>query len=157
MLAVVRIGIALFEEAEELDFAGPWEVLAAWAQQFPEDGVEVLTVAHTLDPVRCAKGLRVLPDATWDTAGKLDLLVYPGGAGTRRELADEAVLARLRSLRETGTLMTSVCTGALVFAGAGLLDGRPATTWYGALELLPTLGRTSRFGLRRASSIRARW
>jgi len=114
-------------------------------------------VAPTLDPVRCAKGLRVLPDATWETAGALDVLVYPGGAGTRRELADEAVLTRLRSRREAGTLMTSVCTGALVFAAAGLLDGRPATTWYGALELLPTLGRTSRFGLRRASSIRARW
>jgi transcriptional regulator GlxA family with amidase domain len=136
----VRIGIALFEDAEELDFAGPWEVLAAWAQQFLDDGVEVLTVAHSLGPIRCAKGLRVLPDATWDTVGPLDVLVYPGGAGTRRELADTAVLARLRSLREAGTLMTSVCTGSLVYAAAGLLDGRPATTWYGALELLPTLG-----------------
>src|SRR6185312_6239632 len=67
----VRIGIALFEEAEELDFAGPWEVLAAWSRQWPDDGVEVLTVADTLEPVRCAKGLRVLPDATWETAGPL--------------------------------------------------------------------------------------
>jgi transcriptional regulator GlxA family with amidase domain len=136
----MRIGIALFEDAEELDFAGPWEVLAAWARQFPDDGVEVFTVAETLEPVRCAKGLRVLPDRTWDTAGPLDVLVYPGGVGSRRELADEAVLARLRSLRDSGTLMTSVCTGSLVYAAAGLLDGRPATTWYGALDLLPTLG-----------------
>lgn len=136
----MRIGIALFEDAEELDFAGPWEVLAAWAQQFPDDGVEVFAVAETLEPVRCAKGLRVLPDRTWDTAGRLDVLVYPGGAGSRRELLDESVLERLRGLRKAGTLMTSVCTGALVFAAAGLLDGRPATTWYGALELLPTLG-----------------
>jgi transcriptional regulator GlxA family with amidase domain len=136
-----RIGIALFEDAEELDFAGPWEVLAAWAQQFPQDGVEVFTVAERLEPVRCAKGMRVLPDRTWEDVGKLDVLVYPGGSGTRRELADEAVLERLRWQRDSGTLMTSVCTGALVYAAAGLLDGRPATTWYGALELLPTLGK----------------
>jgi transcriptional regulator GlxA family with amidase domain len=137
----VRIAIALFEDAEELDFAGPWEVLAAWAQQFPEDGVEAFTVAESLEPVRCAKGLRVLPDHTWETAGQLDVLVYPGGAGSRRELLDESVLDRLRRYREAGTLMTSVCTGALVFAAAGLLDGRPATTWHGAVELLPTLGQ----------------
>ena len=75
----MRIGIALFEGAEELDFAGPWEVLAAWANQWPDDNVEVFTVSDGLEPVRCAKGLRVVPDHTWDTAGRLDVLVYPGG------------------------------------------------------------------------------
>jgi len=138
---MLRIGIALFEGAEELDFAGPWEVLAAWAQQYPDDGVEVLTVADSLEPVRCAKGLRVLPDATWDTAGHLGVLVYPGGMGTRPQLADEAVLERLRGLAGAGTLMTSVCTGSLVYAAAGLLDGRPATTYWNQLDYLPTLGR----------------
>jgi transcriptional regulator GlxA family with amidase domain len=137
----MRIGIALFQDAEELDFAGPWEVLAAWAQQWPDDGVEVLTVAESLEPVRCAKGLRVVPDATWETAGKLDVLVYPGGMGTRPQLADEDVLERLRGLAATGTLMTSVCTGSLVYAAAGLLDGRPATTYWDQLGYLPTLGR----------------
>jgi transcriptional regulator GlxA family with amidase domain len=137
----MRIGIALFQDAEELDFAGPWEVLAAWAQQWPDDGVEVLTVAESLEPVRCAKGLRVVPDMTWETAGKLDVLVYPGGMGTRPQLADEDVLERLRGLAATGTLMTSVCTGSLVYAAAGLLDGRPATTYWDQLDYLPTLGR----------------
>ena len=146
----MRIGIALFEDAEELDFAGPWEVLAAWAKQFPDDGVEVFTVAESLEPVRCAKGLRVLPDRIWETAGTLDMLVYPGGAGSRRELLDEAVLGRLRSYAKAGTLMTSVCTGALVFAAAGLLDGRPATTWYGALEQLSQLGSDDRGAARGA-------
>ena len=137
----MRIGIALFEDAEELDFAGPWEVLAAWATQWPEDGVEVVTVADTLEPVRCAKGLRVLPEATWETAGRLDVLVYPGGMGTRPQLGDEKVRERLRDLARDGTLMTSVCTGALVYADAGLLDGRPATTYWAQLELLGSLGR----------------
>jgi transcriptional regulator GlxA family with amidase domain len=137
----VRIGIALFEDAEELDFAGPWEVLAAWARQWPDDGVEVFTVAESLDPVRCAKGLRVLPDVTWATVGHIDVLVYPGGMGTRPQLGDEAVRERLRGLAGDGTLMTSVCTGALVYADAGLLDGRPATTYWAQLELLASLGR----------------
>jgi transcriptional regulator GlxA family with amidase domain len=136
----VRIGIALFEGAEELDWAGPWEVLAAWAQGWPDDGVEVFTVAREDGVVTCAKGVRVLPDHTWASAPPLDVLVYPGGVGTRRDLADEAVLDWVRGLRAADTLMTSVCTGALVYAAAGLLDGRPATTWWGALDRLGELG-----------------
>jgi transcriptional regulator GlxA family with amidase domain len=136
----VRIGIALFDGAEELDWAGPWEVLAAWSQGWPDDGVEVFTVAREDAVVTCAKGVRVLPDHTWASAPPLDVLVYPGGAGTRRDLADEAVLDWLRGLRTGDTLMTSVCTGALVYAAAGLLDGRPATTWWGALDRLAELG-----------------
>src|SRR5664279_341082 len=61
----VRIAIALFEGAEELDFAGPWEVLSYWAREVARAQVEVFTVAETLDPVRAAKGLRVLPDHAW--------------------------------------------------------------------------------------------
>jgi transcriptional regulator GlxA family with amidase domain len=136
----VRIGIALFEGAEELDWAGPWEVLAAWAKGWPDDGVEIFTLAREDGLVTCAKGLRVLPDHTWDSAPPLDVLVYPGGVGTRRELADEVVLDWLRGLRARDTLMTSVCTGSLVYASAGLLEGRPATTWWGALDRLAELG-----------------
>jgi transcriptional regulator GlxA family with amidase domain len=137
----MRIAVALFEDAEELDFAGPWEVLAAWAEQFPQDGVQVLTVAESLEPIRCAKGLRVLADRTWDELGAVDVLVYPGGRGTRPQLGDERIRTRLRGLAEAGTLMTSVCTGSLVYADAGLLDGRPATTHWGSLETLPKLGK----------------
>jgi transcriptional regulator GlxA family with amidase domain len=136
----MRIAIALFEDAEELDWAGPWEVLAAWARQWPEDGVEVLTVAETLEPIRCAKGLRVLADRTWAQLGPVDVVVYPGGIGTRPQLGREEIRARVRGLADAGTLMTSVCTGSLVYADAGLLDGRPATTHWGSLELLATLG-----------------
>jgi transcriptional regulator GlxA family with amidase domain len=141
-LRMTRIAIALFDGAEELDWAGPWEVLAAWARQWPDDGLEVFTVARGADEVTCAKGLRVLPDRTWETAGAVDVLVYPGGQGTRRELADEAVLEWLRDLHERDTLLTSVCTGALVFAAAGFLAGRPATTYWSAFELLQELEPT---------------
>jgi transcriptional regulator GlxA family with amidase domain len=135
----VRIAIAVFEGAEELDFVGPWEVLAAWRYLHPEE-VEVFLVGDTTEPLTCAKGMRVLPDRTWDDAGELDVLVYPGGVGTRAQLGDERVRARLRGLKDNGTLMTSVCTGALVYADAGLLDGRPATTYHTAFDELLPLG-----------------
>jgi transcriptional regulator GlxA family with amidase domain len=137
----VIIGVALFDGAEELDWAGPWEVLAAWATQWPDDGVRVLTLAREAGTITCAKGLRVLPDETWESAPPLDVLVYPGGRGTRRELVDEAVLDWMREMAAGGTVLSSVCTGSLVLAAAGLLDGRPATTHWQSLALLPTLGR----------------
>ena len=115
-------------------------MLAAWAEQWPDDGVRVFTLAREDGPITCAKGLRVLPDETWETAPPLDVLVYPGGRGTRKELADEAVLDWIRGLAGNGALVTSVCTGSLVLAAAGLLDGKPATTHWGSLKLLPTLG-----------------
>ena len=139
---MTRIAVALFDGAEELDFAGPWEVLAAWATQWPDDGIEVFTVARSTEPVACAKGMRVLPDQTWESAPPIDVLVYPGGVGTRRDLGDPVTLDWLRRLRDGGTLMTSVCTGALVFAAAGLLRDRPATTWWGALDRLAELDPT---------------
>ena len=136
---MTRIGIALFEGAEELDWAGPWEVLAAWSQQWPDDKVDVFTVARTQELVTCAKGLKVQPDHSWESAPPVDVLVYPGGRGTRRELKDEVVLDWLRGERGRGTLMTSVCTGALVYAAAGLLRGRPATTYWSELGVLHDL------------------
>ena len=133
----LNIGIALFDGAEELDFAGPWEVLAFWSKYWPADEVAVFTVARDEGPVTCAKGLRVLPDHTWDSAPEIDVLVFPGGQGTRPLVRDEAVHAWLDKVRSNGALMTSVCTGALVYAGAGFLQGRPATThWENFDELL---------------------
>jgi transcriptional regulator GlxA family with amidase domain len=133
----VRIAIAVFEGAEELDFVGPWEVLAAWRYLHPDE-VEVVLVGDSTAPVTCAKGMRVVPETTWSELEDVDVLVFPGGFGTRALLGDDTVRARLRELADHGTLMTSVCTGALVYADAGLLDGRPATTYWTAFdELLP--------------------
>lgn len=137
----MRIGILLFEGAEELDWAGPWEVLSAWAHQH-QDGVEVLTIAQSTAPVTCAKGLRVLPDKTIAAAGPLDVVLVPGGRGTRALIEDQATHEWLHGLAKRGTLVTSVCTGSLVLAGAGLLRNRPATTWWGALDRLRELDQT---------------
>jgi transcriptional regulator GlxA family with amidase domain len=136
----LRIAIAVFEGAEELDFAGPWEVLAAWRFLYPDD-LELLMVGEDTTPVTCAKGMRVVPDTSWKELGDIDVLVYPGGRGTRAQLGDETIRSRLRGLRQQETLMTSVCTGALVYADAGLLDGQPATTYWSAFDELLPLGR----------------
>lgn len=136
-----RIAIALFEGVEELDWVGPWEVLRTWQEWWPDDGAEVFTVADVAGIVTCAKGMRVEPDLTWDSAPPIDVVVYPGGQGTRTQLGDTRVRDRLTKLAESGTLMTSVCTGSLVFADAGLLEGRPATTHWASLDHLASLGQ----------------
>jgi transcriptional regulator GlxA family with amidase domain len=134
-----RIGIAIWDGVEELDFAGPYEVLAAWARQTEERKITVETIAATGDAVTCAHGLRVIPDATWADGARFDLFLLPGG-NTGPLQADLDFLQRLRDLAEGGALMASVCTGALVYAKAGLLDGRPATTHWSAVERLAELG-----------------
>jgi transcriptional regulator GlxA family with amidase domain len=89
--------------------------------------------------VLCAKGLRIVPDHSRDDVGPLHVLVHPGGAATRGLARDPAHLAWVREMRHRTPLMASVCTGALVFAAAGLLAGRPATTYWDALDELVEL------------------
>jgi transcriptional regulator GlxA family with amidase domain len=132
--------IALFEGVEELDFVGPWEVLSAWRLLYPDD-VDVHLVGDSTEPVTCAHGMRVLPEVIWDNLVGVDVLVYPGGRGTRAHLGDEGIRSRMRALSASGTLMASVCTGALVFADAGLLDGLPAATHWSSFDELLPLGR----------------
>lgn len=135
-----RIAVFIFDGAEELDFVGPWEVLRAWAGMFPDDQVEVFTIAPTSEPITCAQGLKVIADHTIDAAPEFDVLVYPGGLGNRAFIGDEAHRSWLQKSAARGALMTSVCTGSLVFSDAGLLNGRPATTHWQWLEVLTQLG-----------------
>jgi transcriptional regulator GlxA family with amidase domain len=133
-----RIGILLFDDVEELDAVGPWEVLGAWAKAHPDEA-EVVAFAAAPGPVRGAKGLRFQADHGFDDVGRLDVLVHSGGQGTRPLLQDPEHLDWVRGQRERVPLLTSVCTGSLVYAAAGLLNGRPATTHWGSLELLGKL------------------
>jgi transcriptional regulator GlxA family with amidase domain len=138
----LKVAVHLWDGVEELDFAGPYEVLTAWSRD-SELPITVRTVAERTDPVTCSHGLRVIPDVSWEEVGELDLFLLPGG-DSRPLVADEAFLQRMRDLAASGTLMTSVCTGALVYAKAGLLDGRPATTHWSALDRLATYGKDVR-------------
>ena len=137
-----QIGIVLFEDAEELDVVGPWEVLSYWTRGFPDDGYAVSCLSLHGGLVRCAKGLEVQSHHSFADAPSLDVLLYPGGQGTRGQLTDETCLDWLRRRRAEVPLMTSVCTGSLVYAAAGLLNNRPATTHWASLDLLAQLDST---------------
>jgi transcriptional regulator GlxA family with amidase domain len=132
------VAIYLWDGVEELDFAGPYEVLTAWSRA--ERPISVRTVADVPGEVRCAHGLRVVPDVSWPELSRPDVFVLPGG-DSRPLVADDGFLERVRALASGGTLMTSVCTGALVYAKAGLLDGRRATTHWSAIDRLADYGR----------------
>jgi transcriptional regulator GlxA family with amidase domain len=123
----LSVGVLVFDEAEELDVAGPYEVLSAWTEHSALKPC-VTTFSRDGAGVRLARGLRILPDRSADDVGPLHLLVHPGGWGTRTLLADRSHLDWLRAVRARTPVVASVCTGSLVLAAAGLLAGRPATT-----------------------------
>ena len=141
----MRIEIPLFEGFDEVDAVGPFEVLGNVA--FVHDDVEVAMVgAHGPGEVVGAHGLRVACDAG---LGEPDLVIVPGGGwrklvgspqGARREYADGRLSERLRALHERGTVIASVCTGAMLLAKAGITDGRPATTHRAVLDDLEADG-----------------
>ena len=134
----LRVGIFLYDDADELDVVGPYEVLATWAA-LSELRPEVVTFSADGGGVRLAKGLRVVPDRSAEDVTPLHVLVYPGGRGTRALARDSAHLDWVRTMRSDVPLVASVCTGALVLAAAGLLAGRPATTHWGAFDELEAI------------------
>jgi transcriptional regulator GlxA family with amidase domain len=124
----LTVGVFVFEDAEELDVVGPWEVLGFWAAHVATAPVRLVTVGREEGWVRCAKGLRLGVDHDLAAAPALDVLIHPGGDGTRLLNKDSAHLDWLNQLHDQGVLLASVCTGSLVLAAAGLLKGRSATT-----------------------------
>ena len=130
------IGILVFDKVEELDFVGPWEVLTVARK----DGDRVLTIAESDAPITCAKGLRVLPDATFADAPPLDVVLVPGGEGARLRVDDPTTVEWIKATAGTARWTTSVCTGALLLHAAGLLAGRRATTHWAYLDHLRDKG-----------------
>jgi transcriptional regulator GlxA family with amidase domain len=127
-------GILLFDRVEELDFAGPWEVLAMARQE----GDRLVTIAEAgADAVvRCNKGLRVVADHGFDDHPPLDVLLVPGGPGAQVEDSNERLLAWIRGVDQTTSWTTSVCTGSLLLAVAGPAAGKRVTTYFGFVERL---------------------
>jgi transcriptional regulator GlxA family with amidase domain len=137
-----RIALVCFDDMEELDLVGPWEVLRMWQLQWPDDDVEVFTTTLDNATVTCAKGMQIVTDVAVADIGDVDVVLLPGGRGTRALLKHEPTLELVRDLRQRGTLMTSVCTGSLVYAAAGILRDRPATTYWSMLDFLVELDET---------------
>ena len=127
MKSKITIGILVFEEAEELDFVGPYEVFGM-AAEF-EAPCQTVVIAESLESIRCAHGMRVLPDYTIESAPALDLLIVPGGRGARVHARKSSQI--LEFVRQQKGTVASVCTGALVLAAAGVLNGLDATTHCG--------------------------
>ena len=134
-----RVGIVVFEDIEVLDFCGPFEVFAATrldeARRREEPSpFEVWLVAEENGPVVTSGGMHVIPHHTFAGCPRLDILVVPGGWGTRRELHNPVMLDWLRFRAPEVETLTSVCTGAMLLGAAGLLDGRRATTHWRSLD-----------------------
>jgi transcriptional regulator GlxA family with amidase domain len=137
-----RVGVFVFDGVEELDAVGPWEVLAHWTQEHPDDGWDAFCLSVDGAPVVGAKSLVLGAHHSVADAPPLDLLIHPGGPGTRPMLEDPDHLAWVRRCRASVPLLASVCTGSLVYAAAGLLTGRRATTHWASLNLLSELDPT---------------
>jgi transcriptional regulator GlxA family with amidase domain len=133
------VGILVFPDVEVLDFCGPFEVFSvtrldeARRREEPSP-FEVFLVAETDGVVKATGGLRVVPDHTLATCPPLDILVVPGGWGTRREISNRRLLDWIAERARQVETLTSVCTGSMLLGHAGLLDGRRATTHWRALD-----------------------
>jgi len=132
-MLVRNVGILIFPDVELLDFAGPHEAFSA-AGTYDEPLFNVFTVAERADELLSRNGLRVVPDYTFETAPRIDVLVVPGGRGTRREIDNPRLIEWIKGVAGQTELTTSVCTGSFLLAKAGLLDGARATTHWGSIE-----------------------
>jgi transcriptional regulator GlxA family with amidase domain len=131
------VGILIFDDVEVLDFAGPFEVFATTRLPDTDDrAFHVVTIAERADVVKCRGGLLVQPHNTIDDHPPLDILLVPGGYGTRREATNDRLLDWIAAQDRTTRLTTSVCTGAFLLAARGLLDNLPATTHWGSIDRL---------------------
>ncbi len=138
----LRIGILIFEDAEELDFVGPWEVFKM-AREGKPGAYELLLIAEHDAPVRCRGGMRVVPDATIASAPPLDVLLIPGGQGTRREVENRTLLDWIARVSASAKWVTSVCTGAMLLTAAGPAKGKKVTTHWAFVETLRKRGEAS--------------
>ena len=135
----MKFGIVIFDQVEELDFAGPWEMATMWSK-FAGGPEKCLLVAETSAAVTCAKGMSVNPHVTFAECPQLDYLLVPGGEGTRHEVSNPEMLSFVSAQASNARAILSVCTGAFVLHASGLLSGKCATTHWGSLGRLRELG-----------------
>jgi len=132
------VAIALFDEVEVLDFAGPFEVFSVSGRRSGLDPFDVCTVSERGQAIQARNGLTVTPTHSFASMPRADIVLIPGGYGTRREMKNPAMLEWTARVGGDAELLLSVCTGALVLGAAGLLDGLRATTHHLAFDALRT-------------------
>jgi transcriptional regulator GlxA family with amidase domain len=131
-----NVAILIFDEVEVLDFCGPFEVFSVTGRRNDTTPFNVYTVAESARPILARNNLSINPAHTFPDCPRPDILLVPGGYGTRKEMHNEVLTGWVKRSAESAELLLSVCTGALILAKAGLLEGLSATTHHGALGLL---------------------
>jgi transcriptional regulator GlxA family with amidase domain len=137
----MKIAVVLFEDAEELDFVGPWEVFTMARelielQKLDVPVPEVFTVSETGGTVRARKGMRFLSDHSFADCPQPDVIVVPGGQGTRKEVTNPAMLGWIARVAPGCQWITSVCTGSMLLTAAGPAKDRIVTTHWAFVETL---------------------
>ena len=145
----INVGIFIFDEVEVLDFAGPFEVfsrtrlLKGAESRRSNDSAPFnpFTVSIDTKPLTATGGLKIIADYTFNNFPKIDILIVPGGYGTRTLLNNESLLKWIKAVSSKANITASVCTGSLLLAKAGLLEGKRATTHWGAIEALKSISK----------------
>ena len=135
MNKIHNVAILLFDDAEILDFCGPYEVFSVASRQSEQPSFNVFTTAEKTR-ITARNGLSVNPDHTLPTCPMSDILLVPGGIGSRREINNNPLIEWIKRAAGDAELVLSVCTGALLLGKGGLLDGLDMTTHHGACDLL---------------------
>lgn len=138
-----KVAILIFDEVEVLDFCGPFEVFAITGAQSQDKPFDVFTVAEKASPVTARNGLSVNPNFSFADCPQADILVIPGGYGTRPLLHNQIVLDWIKAQATKAELIMSVCTGSLLLGQAGLLEGLSATTHFKAMDELRKVAPTT--------------
>jgi transcriptional regulator GlxA family with amidase domain len=141
---MVTVDVLLYEGIDELDFCGPFEVLAScrkvvdgrWTDR---PSFHVQSVAEYRSMIQCAHGMGIVPDKTFVNAPEADIVIVPGGPGARNEHLPTRMIEFLRRADQTCDIIASVCTGAFILARAGITDGRRVTTHHSRIKDLQTM------------------
>lgn len=138
------IGILIFDDAEELDFVGPYEVFTmintVLQHQGKSDAVKVILISKDGKDITGKKGMRVGAHASFTDINTLDVICVPGGQGSRAQIKDTDTIDWVKNIAPTCEWVTSVCTGSFILAQAGLTQGKRLSTFWGAFDEFKTLG-----------------
>ena len=147
-----NVGIFIFDDVDILDFSGPYEVFYR-ARFSPgiesrlsndEDPFKLFTVTQKYKTISASGGLKIIADFNFKNCPHIDILIIPGGFGTRKLLKNKITIQWIKNISNGASLVSSVCTGSLLLAKAGLLKGKKATTHWGALKLLKEISTSTK-------------
>lgn len=131
----INFGFLMFENLEELDLVGPWEIITVWSKEF-NGPKNVFTISQNSELIQCVHGLKIAADYHFENCPPLDYLLIPGGMGTRTEVNNTDLIQFIAQQARQGCTLVSVCTGTFLLQAAGLLKNRRVTTHWQSLNRL---------------------